>query len=172
MYGTLISSVTVGAGGASSISFSAIPASFTDLYLVYSCRTALAAAADDLYLTINGSTTSFTRRYLRGNGSSVTSASGSNNAVGMHEANSATSNVFDNGLICLPNYAGSTNKSFSIDVVTEDNSGLAYQFMMAGLWSNTSAITSLTISGNASYTQYSTAYLYGLQKGSGGATVS
>lgn len=172
MYGTLIASSTVGAGGASSISFSAIPSTYTDLYLIFSCRTSIAAAADDLYLTINGSSTTFTRIYLRGNGATSTSVSGTNNAVGMHEGNSPTASTFDNGIITIPNYAGSTNKSFSIDVVTENNAATGYQFMMAGLWSTTSAITSLTISGNNAYLQNSTAYLYGLLKGSGGATAA
>jgi hypothetical protein len=66
--------------------------------------------------------------------------------------------------IYFPNYASATNKSFSIDSVTENNATLANQFLTAGLWSNTAAITSITLlaaSGNLAY--YSTASLYGIK---------
>jgi hypothetical protein len=51
-----------------------------------------------------------------------------------------------------------------VDSVQEDNQTEAYIDVVAGLWSNTAAITSLSIKSNAgSFVQYSTAYLYGVK---------
>jgi hypothetical protein len=73
----------------------------------------------------------------------------------------------------VPNYAGSANKIVSVDAVNENNATTAYQRITGGLWPVTSAITNIIISNNgASISQYSTAYLYGTLKGSGGASVS
>ena len=76
-----------------------------------------------------------------------------------------TANTFDNFEIYIPNYAGSTNKSFSVDGVAEDNSSSNNELdLVAGLWSSTSAINAvgLTINGQT-IAQYSTAYLYGIK---------
>lgn len=171
MYGQLISSVTVGSGGASSIDFNSIPQTFTDLCLVLSNR-----GPGDIKITFNGSGTSASRRSLSGSGSSVSSGSGSDGYAGRSTPSGNTANTFSNTMIYIPNYAGSTNKSYSVDSVDEQNGNPAYQVLIAGLWSDTSAITSLSVSdyggGGQPFVQYSTAYLYGLTKGSGGATVS
>ena len=78
----------------------------------------------------------------------------------------ATANTFGNMEIYIPNYAGSSNKSVSVNQVGEDNAATAYATLLAGLWSNTAAITSIKLtpfSGGASFVQYSTAYLYGVK---------
>lgn len=168
MYGTLISSVTVGAGGASSITFSAIPGTYTDLCLVLSGRSTNSNYFDGIDIAFNSSTASFTARFLDGSGSGVVSGTYTGLTT---NGNTATSNTFGNLQMYIPNYAGSTNKSFSADMVTENNATAADQRIYAGLWSNTSAITSISLT-TTTFAQYSTAYLYGLTKGSGGATVS
>jgi len=73
-----------------------------------------------------------------------------------------TASTFGNGQVYIPNYAGSNNKSTSADTVSEDNATLAYSALTAGLWSNTAAITSITIAAVTNFAQYSTAYLYGI----------
>jgi hypothetical protein len=86
-----------------------------------------------------------------------------------------TSNTFSSTQVYIPNYAGSTNKSVSIDHVTENNATNAYfSGIVAGLWSNTAAITSVKIldQDGGSLVAGSTASIYGILKGSGGATVS
>ena len=161
----LISSVTVGSGGAASIDFTSIPATFTDLCLQTSLRTNRAAVDDYLLLSINGSTSTFTYKAIDGSGSAASSYSGTNGRVGQTDGNSATANTFSSTQFYFPNYAGSTNKSFSVDSVAETNATTAYMTMFASLWSTTSAITSLSITGGLSsgFVQYSTAYLYGVK---------
>jgi hypothetical protein len=156
----LIASSTVGSGGASSIDFTSIPSTYTDLCLRMSLSVGSAGGTSlAMYLTINGSTSTFTGRYLYGDGS--TPASGVLARYVGSVNNSSPS--FNNMDIYLPNYTGSTNKSFSVDNVTERNATNADANLIAGLWATTSAITSLSIASSSSFVQYSTAYLYGVK---------
>ena len=80
---TALSTVTVGAGGAATISFSSIPQTYTDLKIVFSGRSARTASAyDSLFVKFNSTTTTYAGRRLYGeNGSAgsdtVTTAMGS-----------------------------------------------------------------------------------------------
>jgi hypothetical protein len=162
---TLISSVTVGSGGAANITFSSIPSTYTDLCLKISLRSAYSGPADNISIGFNGSTASFNIKLLYGTGSSVAIYNASNNSnVATIVGATATSNTFGNGEIYIPNYTGSNYKSISADSVGENSASAAQQYLYAGLWSNTSAITSIALtSGNsANFAQYSTAYLYGI----------
>lgn len=174
---TKIATVTVGGGGASSIDFNSISSSFTDLLLELSVRGSVSAQADEMLLTFNGSTSGYSYRQLYGSGSSA--GSGSNGSASFiagiwQDLNSSTSNTFGNGTLYIPNYAGSTNKTVMGDGVSETSATSAYGGIVAGLWSNTSAITSMSLKfGSGTLLQYSTATLYGITKGSlAGVTVS
>jgi hypothetical protein len=161
----LISTVTVGAGGAASIDFTSISGSFTDLVVVLSGRSVATPGNpyDYAKVTINGNTASITERSLGGNGSTAFSFSSPGNYVGEVPSANATSNTFNNMTITFPNYAGSTNKSFSADSVSENNATGAQSAITAGLWSNIAAITSLSFAANGgNWAQYSTATLYGI----------
>lgn len=162
---TLIASSTVGAGGASSIDFTSIPSTYTDLVLKISARQGAENAFD---ITFNGATTSYAVKRLQGNGSSATSndAGGTSTAIRVIgiASSGSTANTFGNSEIYIPNYAGSNNKSVSIDGVNEDNASEAYMNLAAGIRSNTAAINQITITPRAgSLAQYSTAYLYGVK---------
>lgn len=164
---TFINSVTVGSGGAADIEFTSIPNTYTDLCLVYSLRNTLSDNSANIRLQMNGDTgNNYSYRRLYGDGSTTGSDSGSSGAnilVGITNAATSTSNTFSNGQIYIPNYAGSNYKSTSSDAVNENNATLAYQYLIAGLWSSTSAITSLKLFvASQTFTQYSTAYLYGI----------
>lgn len=160
------SAVTVGAGGAATISFSSIPATYTDLVLKLSGRASNSSAANSLRLQINSITSGYSARGLRGDGSAASSFtdSGATFFAGVINANTGTSSTFSNIEIYIPNYAGSTNKSISIDSVRENNTTAADAYLIAGLLSNTAAITSLTLTceTSANFMEYSTAYLYGV----------
>ena len=176
----LIETKTLGTAAAS-IEFTSIPQGFTDLVALCSLRsTRTAAAFDNGRIRFNGTTTGYTERNLLGNGSSASSQTGSGNAFQflLYIAdNGGTSNTFGNSLVYIPNYTGSTNKSVSVDSVGENNGTQSAQTIGAGLWSNTAAITSITFLGGvneftADLVAGSTISLYGILKGSGGATVS
>jgi hypothetical protein len=158
---TLIASYTVGAGGASSIDFTSISSAYTDLKIIASTRMAGSSAN---YITLNGSSSTFTNKLLYGNGGVAVSAAPTGNRAVDQNDSSTTASTFSNLEIYIPNYAGSNNKSFSQDGVTENNGTTAYAEMWASLWSTTSAITSLSLTaGSSTFVQYSTAYLYGIK---------
>ena len=155
----LIGKVTVGSDGASSITFSSIPQTFTDLLLVTSLRWS-STIDDNFYLIFNSNTSSYSYRHLRGNGSNAASGNLSSQSslwTGWTLGSNFTANTFSNTSHYIPNYAGSTNKSYSIDSVMETNATTAYAVLAAGLWSNTAAITSITLAPGVgtNFVQYS-----------------
>lgn len=176
----LISTTTVGAGGSSSITFSSIPGTYTDLRLVLTCRNT-GSGNSYIQLQMNSVTTGYETRILRGE-SSVSSTTGTavglNNIfwTGMTAGSTLTANSFTSVHIYIPNYAGSTAKTFSSEYSKETNDNTYFENgIAAGSCTSTAAITSLTLSlylSGATFAQYSSASLYGILKGSGGATVS
>jgi hypothetical protein len=148
---------------AASVTFDNIPQSgYTDLKLVISARLTAAVDFASLSIAFNGSTASFTSRLLQGDGSSAVSATLTNFAGGVN-GTSTTANTFDNVEIYIPNYRSSNNKSFSIDSVVENNATAGRDTLVAGLWSNTAAITQVAFtSASGSFAANSTFSLYGL----------
>lgn len=163
---TKIASVNVGSGGASSIAFSSIPSSYTDLCLKLSLRSNASRNNDDLLVSFNGSTSSRSWIFLEGTGTGVTTASGTDGRFSTFDAATATANTFGSAELYIPNYAGSTSKSVSIDTVTEDFVAGAYAEIEAASWANSSAINSITMTlgFGTLFVQYSTATLYGISK--------
>ena len=164
----LISSVTVGSGGAANVEFTSIPATYTDLLIKGSFRHNSSVVYAYCKLRFNGITaTNYSDRILYGdNGtagsvsnSSVTSISG-----GMSVGATAIASTFSNVEWYIPNYTSSNQKSVSIDAVAENNSATsANGYLTAGIFTGTSAITSITLfPDSGSFVQYSTAYLYGI----------
>ena len=171
---TLISSVTVGAGGAANITFNSIPNTYTDLLLKVSSRDDRSGQPNgDLAVQIGLSGTIntgsiYSQRRLYGastfSGSDSTSAATSA-SVGMSDSATATASTFSNNELYFPNYAGSTNKSFSVDGVSENNaSSGSWQVFNAGLAATTNAITDIRLTSffGTGFVQYTTAYLYGI----------
>ena len=175
MASTLVAlqTVTVGAGGAASVTFSSIPQTYTDLVVKISARST-GSADDNMRLNFNNSSTIINyNRNLWGNGSSALSesVSGSDKLIGDYASgylpnSSTTASTFGNFEITIPNYTVSTYKSVSIDNVSENNSASTYirTSLGAGLWQNTDAITSIVITNFNNFTQYSTFTLYGVYK--------
>ena len=164
---TLIASNTVGASSVSTVTFSSIPSTYTDLVIKASLRSA--SGVGNYSVTFNGSSSGYSERLLYGTGSTAASASQSAAsflwwAINTNESGS-TASTFASNELYIPNYAGSNHKSLSIDNVTENNGTAASAYLDAGLWANTAAITSiaLTVTGGAGFVQYSSFYLYGIK---------
>lgn len=163
----LIASNTL-TGTAASVTFSNIPATFTDLILRISARTDQANPTATFLVRYNGSSAAnYSATYLYTGGSTPTSYRDTN-ATSMEEggatANTGTANTFGSTEIYIPNYAGTTNKPNSSFYVGENNSASVFLIgTAAGLRSVTDAITSiglLTTSGN--FVSGSSFFLYGL----------
>jgi hypothetical protein len=159
----LIAKQTVGSGGASNVTFSNIPQTYTDLKIVVSARGTTSGNTESIRVLPNGSSTSLTYLQLQGTGAAAFSGTGTYWYLGEMPANSATSSTFGSAEVYIPNYTGSNNKSASSDNVQENNTTTAYANLNALLWSSSTAISSLTIQPNSNnFAQYSTFYLYGI----------
>ena len=163
---TLISS-NVLTSSAASVTFSAIPSTYTDLVLRMSARTNKAAVWEQVQLRINGTTANKSARWLVGNGGSASSVAYTN-FIGSIPAANATANTFGSTEIYIPAYLSSTNKPLSTFNVAENNSSTAGDTeidAIAGLWSDTTSISSLEINtGSAnSFISGSSFYLYGIK---------
>lgn len=154
---------------AATVTFSDIPQTYSDLVLRCSIRGTHTGFTVNGQLVINNSSTSnITTRYLYGFGTSATSSEdGPLNYLLIKETipgTSITSNTFNSLEIYIPNYAGSTNKPFSVSSVTENNSSTINAISaQAGLRTNTAAITELRIQpGSGNLESGSTFHLYGI----------
>ena len=158
----LISSVTVGSGGATTMTFSSIPQTYTDLLIKISSRNTT-GGTDNHRISFNSNTSNYSLRTVGGNGSTAYSNNNTNRVVGIVNGSTATASTFSNNDIYIPNYRTSNFKSFSTDAVSENNATTAYAELYASLWSDTAAITSIDIDANTlTFAQYTTAYLYGI----------
>ena len=164
----LLEKITVGAAGASSVTFSSIPQTgYTDLVVKWSMRDTSASISNNVLIKINGVTTSQSVRTLSGNGSSASSYADTPLYVNAVVSNTATANTFSNNELYIPNYnSTTTSKSVSLDTVTENNATQASAQLSAGLYASNSAITSIEFAPNGAVTfvQGSTFYLYGVAK--------
>jgi hypothetical protein len=103
---------------------------------------------------------------IGGSGSGASSLVETTGRSGVIDAASNTSNTFSNTEIYIPNYTSNNYKSVSTDSVMENNATEAYANLNAILWSNTSAINSITLTPSAgNFAQYSEFTLYGVYAG-------
>ena len=159
----LISAQTL-TSAASSVTFSSIPQTFTDLKILISTRCSINQTG--INITVNGSSTSYSNRRLYSDGSTAYSDAPSNTAWLMFGVNdsSFTSNTFSNAELYIPNYTSSNYKTIYTDGITENNASAVIYGLTGSLWSNTSAITSVTLTGGSSsdFIAGSSFYLYGI----------
>lgn len=167
-----IQTIEVGSGGSATITFTNIPQIYDDLLVITSTRTAV--ADDNLYIRFDNSTSGYTHRNLLGTGSGGGISQTQTNqqpGIQIHGMIGSTANTFGSGHAYIPNYRSANAKSVSSEGVGEQNNVTsAYQFLVAGIWNNTSAIDTITLyaqTGN-SFAQYSSASLYGIKRGADG----
>jgi hypothetical protein len=141
---------------ASSVVFDNIPQTgYTDLKIVI-C--ALGGSTEGMYIRFNNSTTGFAGRYLIGDGNSP--ASGVlERYIGSIMNQTVTPNNVD---VYIPNYTSSNSKSFSVDSSQENAATTGYGNIIAGLWSNSAAINSITLEAANSFRTNSSFSLYGV----------
>jgi hypothetical protein len=170
----LIQSLTVGSGGAASITFSSIPATYTDLILISSARHT-SSTNDYLVAQLNGTTTGYSSMYLGGNGTGVENYSGLTTIgfiVGPVGGSAYTANTFQVSTTTIPNYAGATAKLCVQNGGFENNGSTALHAITTSRSTVTAAVTSILIKAiSFNLAEHSRFSLYGVLKGSGGATV-
>ena len=132
---------------AASVTFDNLPTSgYTDLKVVVSARTdRIAAGSDWTKISFNGVTTDLSMRSLYGTGS--TAGSYTDTLIySSTNSNSQTATTFGSTEFYIPNYRSSNFKSVSADGASETNASTNNDLLLvAGLWSSTDAITSITL---------------------------
>jgi hypothetical protein len=165
----LIDSVVLGST-TSTVTFSAIPQTFDDLLLLASIRgnrtsaTTTQTTLVDIYP--NGSSSNLSARWLYGDGSSASSVTNASHVYIFGASNSAnwTADTFASVEVYIPNYAGSTNKSISATSAVENNNTGGLIAAIAGLWADTSAITSIELDPAYDFLSGCAFHLYGITK--------
>lgn len=162
-----LATVAVGAGGSATISFTNIPQNYKDLMVYLSGRSTGADNSRFVRIRFNSNSGSnYTNKRVRGDGSTASSTGETSDTSGytIMSGGNNTASTFGSTSIYIPNYAGTTNKSFSTDAVTENNATAAEAMLFAEIWNNVSAISSITLTPTANnFAQYSTATLYGIR---------
>ena len=152
------------ASTASSVSFTSIPADYTDLLVKVSVRGSTSQVYDVLNMQFNSSS-NFNWIKLEGSGSSASSANATtNDNIAVMTGANATANTFGSADIYIPNYLSSNYKSVSVDSVSENNATTAYSDFYASLWQSTAAITSISFTPQTSpFVVGCSFYLYGIK---------
>ena len=151
-------------GSVSSITFSSISGSYTDLILVVSAK--MATGTEDLRIRFNSDTsTNYSWTYLSGNGTSAFSGRSSNQTYATGDAygylNSTDYNISIHNIM---NYSNTT--TFKTMISRSNNAAVGID-AVANLWRSTSAISTITVSntgtGGINFATGSTFTLYGIE---------
>ena len=162
-----ISTATVGSGGSANMTFSSIPATYTDLKIVVNARTNRSDPVDLIKIGFNTVNTNQTAVLLYTVGTSVLSTTDSSIYLPCN-GNTATSSIFGYTEFYIPNYLSTTNaKSVDAYGTNEDNISAFTAYAVFGLWNpgTQAAITSIALTSyySSNFLQHSTATLYGIK---------
>ena len=174
-----IATTVVGAGGASTVTFSSIPQNYEHLHIRILGQTNRATYVDNLEMYVNGDTGfNYSVHYMAGDGINTPGAAAGANAGGFiattqnFGSSSGTANYFGVGIIDILDYAN-TNKYktlrgvLGLSLNAADASGSFGRVnMSSGSWRNTNAISSITLypTLGTGFTQYSSFALYGIKR--------
>ena len=170
-----IATVTVGAGGQSSISFSSIPSTYKHLQIRALIQEARPTYwIGDAYMTINGATSGYSYHALFGDGATVSvgaSASTTQIYMGSGGIGTSTGGTYAGAVIDVLDYANANKYKTVRGLMGFDTNGTGgganlggRVTLFSGLYQATTAVSSITIyGGNNNLTQYSSFALYGVR---------
>ena len=153
--------VTIGAAGASSVTFNNIPNTYAHLQI-----RAFTIGASDQYFTIRANSdtgSNYAYHQLAGDGASASATSGASTSTMFSGQGSQSSSNGAVAIVDILDYAN-TNKNKVFRTLTGyDLNGAGGIWYRSGLWMNTNAINSLTLVNGASFGQFSQLALYGVK---------
>ena len=167
-YMETIASTLVGAGGASTVTFSNIPQGYTHLQIRALTRDSRVAGNSDATIRFNGDTaTNYNAHNFSADGTTIypgAYVSVSSINIGNQPGSTAAANTFGATIIDILDYKN-TNKFKTIRCITSyDVNGAGWVNLGSGTWRDTSAITSITFTPLVGpYVQYSRFSLYGIK---------
>jgi hypothetical protein len=170
-----IATVTVGSGGASSVEFTSIPATYSHLQVRAFPKGNRSIAGENAFMSFNSDTTytNYRTHTLFGTGASViaqTDQSVGDNGIYVYsfQGNSgdSTADMFGAGVIDILDYANTNKYKTTRSLAGYATNGTAGLIgLTSGLWLSTSAITSIKFvpTVGTSWLQYSHFALYGIK---------
>lgn len=158
-----IATVSVGAGGVSQINFTSIPNTFKHLQIRYINTTT--TVNQNLDFRFNGDTGSnYAWHRLLGDGASAIADSSSTQTVMRIGRSGGNATSFAAGVFDVLDYSNTSKNKTARTLYGTDENGSGLIFSASGLWQNTAAITSITITPAAgNFAQYSQFALYGIK---------
>jgi hypothetical protein len=162
-----IATTVVGSGGQGTITFSDIPATFKHLQLRCLARGSTGTLDAQSVMRLNGdSGTNYSYHRIYGSGSSAGSDGAANTTAAMAGINSGASslaNTFAVGIVDILDYAN-TDKYKTVRTLTGyDQNGQGAVYLWSNSWRSESAVSSITITATANFSQYSSFALYGIK---------
>ena len=155
-----IATTTVGAGGATSVTFSSIPATYKHLQIRFAVTGA--ASYDNIGMQVGTTSadtgSNYSYHQLNGDGASVAAGAGASTNttyIGFFASNSGV------GVVDILDYANTNKYKTQRSLLGTDNNGSGYVMLRTGVWMNTSAIGTIKIT--ATVNQYSSFALYGIK---------
>jgi hypothetical protein len=168
-----IQTVTVGAGGASTIAFNNIPSTYEHLHIRGILRDAEDGYGGQTYVNLNGVTSGIPTHYMYGQGAVAAGGNLTGSSViwvGTQPANLGNASLFGAFIIDILDYSN-LNKNKTLKVISGwDNNGAAsgqnggQVWLGSGLFLSTSAVTSVSIRSNGTLNQHSSFALYGIKR--------
>lgn len=162
-----IATVSVGAGGASALSFTNIPQTYTHLEIRGILRSNRADLNEHPALRFNGATSGYASHGFVGNGSSAGSSNWGTSYIEFPYAMGANSSAshFAPFIININNFNSTSQKKIAKIFIGNDANGTGHVVMNGGIYDSTSAISSLSISPiyGTLWLQNSSAALYGIR---------
>ena len=149
-----IATVTVGAGGVSSVTLSSIPSTYKHLQV----RIFTNSGGN---IRFNGDTTSSNYRYhsVYGTGSAAAATTAANNAYSPADASGSTGWTAE--IVDILDYANTSKNKTTRSLGGWDNNGSGTVWLSSNLWMSTAAINQIVFTGR--FPQYSSFALYGIK---------
>ena len=164
-----IATVTVGAGGASNITFSSIPSTYQHLQIRGIARSTTSGTGGDwVYCQLNTDTGSnYALHRLWGDGSSAQSGASTSQTeirTGSATRNGNTSGIMAVSVTDILDYTNTNKNTTTRALIGYDTNGGGEIILYSGLWMNTAAITSIKLYPEINnFAQYSSFALYGIK---------
>jgi hypothetical protein len=162
-----IATTTVGAGGATNITFSSIPQDYTHLQVRGIHRSASTSGVIDMQFN-NDTATNYVRHFLLADGTTITAGAAITTSflrILNSTTSASTSNCFGGFIIDILDYTNTNKFKTTKSISGFDTNSTGTVEFRSGLWRSTAAISSIKIYSEAgnNLAQYSTATLYGIK---------
>jgi hypothetical protein len=155
-----IATTTLGTA-ANTISFSSIPATYTDLRIVLAAS-GVTTSGNEIRIEMNNDAANFGATFLTGNPATGVSSGRGTNTYGRLSGNSGTAGTGPFLVTAdLFSYRGSTQKTLLADFFP-DNNGSGVVVKTVNLFLSTAAITQLTLRCDGTFSIGTTATIYGI----------